>query len=211
MSVRPGTGLIKNWLQIFNSPPLPAKLERGNRRNNSLFFLLFCFFLFTQSFSISPKEKSHCFFKFGLGMSTAKVVCLSPSSVAQDWVDRSVKMQTRSTSLSFPSEVRDLTSSSLMNIRESISSVSVDKTFSLGSQRDNRSSPVTTSTQLSGGSDGTVHKCRQLPCRTFVSTGSCPYGDRCVFLHDISIMSKPVFIKIRVSSFLSCTSTAACI
>jgi hypothetical protein len=41
-------------------------------------------------------------------------------------------------------------------------------------------------------------KCRQLPCRTFVSTGSCPYGDRCVFLHDPAIVSKPVYIKTKV-------------
>mmetsp|Transcript_5422 Transcript_5422/g.11848 ORF Transcript_5422/g.11848 Transcript_5422/m.11848 type:complete len:438 (+) Transcript_5422:68-1381(+) len=27
-------------------------------------------------------------------------------------------------------------------------------------------------------------KFRQLPCRTFISCGACPYGDRCVFLHD---------------------------
>lgn len=43
-------------------------------------------------------------------------------------------------------------------------------------------------------------KCRQLPCRTFVSTGSCPYGDRCVFLHDPSIVSKPVYIKTKRKS-----------
>ena len=27
-------------------------------------------------------------------------------------------------------------------------------------------------------------KYRQLPCRTFISTGSCPYRERCVFIHD---------------------------
>lgn len=43
-------------------------------------------------------------------------------------------------------------------------------------------------------------KCRQLPCRTFISTGSCPYGDRCVFLHDPSIVSKPIYIRSKVSS-----------
>lgn len=41
-------------------------------------------------------------------------------------------------------------------------------------------------------------KCRQLPCRTFISTGSCPYGDRCVFLHDPSIVSKPIYIRSKV-------------
>lgn len=43
-------------------------------------------------------------------------------------------------------------------------------------------------------------KCRQLPCRTFISTGSCPYGDRCVFLHDPSIVAKPVYIKTKRKS-----------
>ncbi len=43
-------------------------------------------------------------------------------------------------------------------------------------------------------------KCRQLPCRTFVSTGSCPYGDRCVFLHDPSIVAKPVYVRVKRKS-----------
>lgn len=47
-------------------------------------------------------------------------------------------------------------------------------------------------------------KCRQLPCRTFISTGACPYGDRCVFLHDPCIMSKPVFIKAKVNLLFHC-------
>lgn len=41
-------------------------------------------------------------------------------------------------------------------------------------------------------------KCRQLPCRTFISTGSCPYGDRCVFLHDLGIVSRPIYIRSKV-------------
>lgn len=53
---------------------------------------------------------------------------------------------------------------------------------------------------------GTAFKCRQLPCRTFVSTGSCPYGDRCVFLHDPSIVSKPVYIKSKVRLIVSSAS-----
>lgn len=44
-------------------------------------------------------------------------------------------------------------------------------------------------------------KCRQLPCRTFISTGSCPYGDRCVFLHDPRIMSKPIYIRCKVKIY----------
>jgi len=46
----------------------------------------------------------------------------------------------------------------------------------------------------------TTFKCRQLPCRTFISTGSCPYGDRCVFLHCAEIMSKPIYIKTKRKS-----------
>ena len=48
-------------------------------------------------------------------------------------------------------------------------------------------------------------KCRQLPCRTFISTGSCPYGDRCVFLHDACIVSRPVFIKVKVREHMYCS------
>lgn len=46
----------------------------------------------------------------------------------------------------------------------------------------------------------TTYKCRQLPCRTFVSAGCCPYGDRCVFLHDPAIMSKNSYAKIKVNN-----------
>jgi len=46
----------------------------------------------------------------------------------------------------------------------------------------------------------TAIKCRQLPCRTFISTGSCPYGDRCVFLHDLSIVSRPIYIRSKRKS-----------
>ena len=35
---------------------------------------------------------------------------------------------------------------------------------------------------LSGLNQSSRH--RQLPCRTFISTGTCPYKDRCVYLHD---------------------------
>lgn len=57
-------------------------------------------------------------------------------------------------------------------------------------------SPMSSASGASGGGGG--FKCRQLPCRTFISTGSCPYGDRCVFLHDPSVASKPVYIKAKV-------------
>lgn len=61
--------------------------------------------------------------------------------------------------------------------------------------------------KISPGAEGKaggagLSKCRQLPCRTFISTGSCPYGDRCVFLHDPCIASKPVLVKIKVHQSL---------
>ncbi len=34
--------------------------------------------------------------------------------------------------------------------------------------------------------DGNANKYRQLPCRTFIAVGTCPYRDRCVYLHDVS-------------------------
>lgn len=49
-------------------------------------------------------------------------------------------------------------------------------------------------------SQGQQAKCRQLPCRTWISTGSCPYGDRCVFLHDPRVASKAVPTKGRKKS-----------
>lgn len=54
----------------------------------------------------------------------------------------------------------------------------------------------------------TAIKCRQLPCRTFISTGSCPYGDRCVFLHDLSIVSRPIYIRSKVGC--TCMRYDAC-
>lgn len=30
------------------------------------------------------------------------------------------------------------------------------------------------------------NKYRQLPCKTFITVGTCPYRDRCVYLHDVS-------------------------
>ncbi|RYG60504.1 zinc finger CCCH domain-containing protein [archaeon] len=59
-------------------------------------------------------------------------------------------------------------------------------------------SPMSSASGASGS--GGPFKCRQLPCRTFISTGSCPYGDRCVFLHDPSVASKPVYIKAKVGA-----------
>lgn len=54
-------------------------------------------------------------------------------------------------------------------------------------------------TDSRAGSPQSQAKCRQLPCRTFISTGSCPYGDRCVFLHDPTIEAKPALLKHKVN------------
>ena len=39
---------------------------------------------------------------------------------------------------------------------------------------------------------------RQLPCRTFLSCGTCPYRDRCVYLHDPRLSCSSSKIKSRV-------------
>jgi hypothetical protein len=43
-------------------------------------------------------------------------------------------------------------------------------------------------------------KFRQLPCRTFISVGTCPYKDRCVFLHDCRCASSNAKAKIRTKN-----------
>lgn len=124
-------------------------------------------------------------------MSAAKVRRMSPSSVAQDWVDRFGRVKGLETTFPFPSELPD-------HLPLPIYTSFNEKTIPLPA-RDVRNSPVSTASNLSQSSEqNSSSKCRQLPCRTFVSTGSCPYGDRCVFLHDPLIVSKPVFIKIKV-------------
>lgn len=40
-------------------------------------------------------------------------------------------------------------------------------------------------------------KFRQLPCRTFISAGTCPYRDRCVYLHDPRVMDASAKSKTR--------------
>lgn len=50
------------------------------------------------------------------------------------------------------------------------------------------------------------NKCRQLPCKTYISTGTCPYGDRCVFLHDPYITGKTIYIKTKRKSKESLTT-----
>lgn len=40
-------------------------------------------------------------------------------------------------------------------------------------------------------------KLRQLPCKTFISVGTCPYRDRCVYLHDPRLMTRDAKTKTR--------------
>lgn len=150
---------------------------------------LFCFALRCTSISF------HNFFfiviAFFFVMSAAKVRRMSPSSVAQDWVDRFGRGKGPETTFPFPNELPD-------HFPSPIYTSFNEKAIPLPT-RDVRNSPISTASNLSQSSEpNSSSKCRQLPCRTFVSTGSCPYGDRCVFLHDPLIVSKPVFIKIKV-------------
>jgi hypothetical protein len=47
------------------------------------------------------------------------------------------------------------------------------------------------------GQKRTDDKFRRLPCRTFICTGTCPYRERCVYLHDPRIISRNVKSKSR--------------
>ena len=42
---------------------------------------------------------------------------------------------------------------------------------------------------------GLTIQLRQLPCKTFISCGDCPYRDKCSFIHDISLASKGYISK----------------
>lgn len=46
-------------------------------------------------------------------------------------------------------------------------------------------------------------KFRLLPCRTFICTGSCPYGEKCVFLHDPRVTSTTTWIRGKVMHYSS--------
>lgn len=41
---------------------------------------------------------------------------------------------------------------------------------------------------------------RQLPCKTWLSTGTCPYSSRCVFLHDPRVVASPVSYQCKRKS-----------
>lgn len=47
-------------------------------------------------------------------------------------------------------------------------------------------------------------KFRLLPCRTFISTGCCPYHDKCVFLHDPRVA---VHLRVETKGKVYKTST----
>jgi hypothetical protein len=95
---------------------------------------------------------------------------------------------------------------SVANARQLGSQISAaqQKVVLCGSVNTDRNSPTIASSNASVMSNSSTAsaqaKCRQLPCRTFISTGSCPYNDRCVFLHDPSVVSSRVFIKVKRKS-----------
>ena len=52
---------------------------------------------------------------------------------------------------------------------------------------------------------------KTLPCFTYVSTGCCPYSERCLYVHDVRIKSKSKKIKpitrIKNKSSNNCNDT----
>jgi hypothetical protein len=50
---------------------------------------------------------------------------------------------------------------------------------------------------LATGEKVNASKYRQLPCRTFIAIGCCPYKDRCMYLHCLSIRS-PFLSKLKI-------------
>lgn len=47
-------------------------------------------------------------------------------------------------------------------------------------------------------------KYRLLPCRTFISTGTCPYHERCVFLHDPRTQVRdPKYVNVNLQTKVS--------
>ena len=47
--------------------------------------------------------------------------------------------------------------------------------------------------------------CRQLPCKTFLQTGACPYRDRCQYLHDPRLLGVSSKAKTRRKNVISPT------
>ena len=69
------------------------------------------------------------------------------------------------------------------------------KKFQLGSLRSERCVQPAPSAAISVGPP-----IRQLPCKTWLSTGTCPYSSRCVFLHDARCVAAPVSFSCKRKS-----------
>jgi hypothetical protein len=54
-----------------------------------------------------------------------------------------------------------------------------------------------TKTTKSFRKENEMNKYRQLPCKTFITVGSCPYRDRCQYLHDPRLLSPTAKAKSR--------------
>lgn len=123
----------------------------------------------------------------------AKVGRFSPSSVAQDWVGKGNRTARFSEERQGVKEFPTFQSQTSSETQSHGSSESSDTPPYVSVNNANQY--VSAFNQMQG-----PNKCRQLPCRTFISTGSCPYSEKCVFLHSNEIVSKPIFIKIKRKS-----------
>jgi hypothetical protein len=120
----------------------------------------------------------------------------SPSSVAQEWSDKGGNKG--SPIFSFAEDTFSLSQPEVRQFPYQLQISEILKVNDCLKSDIHESGNHVSSAESKTANQTATNKCRQLPCRTFVSTGSCPYGDRCVFLHDPCIVSKPVYIKIKV-------------
>jgi hypothetical protein len=87
---------------------------------------------------------------------------------------------------------------------------SPQSTHSVYSAHSHQSSHVHSGNQHGhrGSETKQVAQCKRLPCRTYISNGSCPYGERCHFLHDPRcafsglIHSNPRAAKVHICLFI---------
>lgn len=76
-----------------------------------------------------------------------------------------------------------------------------DRCFSIGDNSDcERGYSLTYDYSESYSASCGFGKCRQLPCKTWISTGTCPYNDKCYFLHDPRVSSYVVPLKVKKRS-----------
>ena len=121
----------------------------------------------------------------------------SPASLLSDWSDpANGHYHSRSDEGLPDTDTEDAPSTEFRRDRFGLKVIN-DESF-LHQRRHNVTPQLAKDTRQGSSFSQQAFKCRQLPCRTFISTGSCPYGDRCVFLHDPQIESKPVYIKTKV-------------